>query len=109
MPDRQPDMGPGLLRLSANDNVLVATRPVGPGAAGVNGGGALALPGAVTLGHKVAARDIAAGEKILKYGVPIGSATQDIPVGCHVHLHNMRSDYTPTHALEETAKGRDDA
>jgi len=99
----------GLLRLSSADNVLVATGRVGPGHARVNGGEDIVLGDAVTLGHKVAARDITAGEKILKYGVPIGSATADIPAGAHVHLHNMKSDYTQTHALSETEKGGSDA
>lgn len=99
----------GLLRLSADDNVLVATGPVGPGLAAINGGGEIALLDAVTLGHKVAARDIAKGEKIMKYGVPIGSATTDIAAGQHVHVHNMQSDYTPTHSLNETATGGSDA
>lgn len=99
----------GLLRLAGGDNVLVATGPVGPGRAPLNGGGALELLDAVTLGHKVAARAIAAGEKIVKYGVPIGSATADIAAGAHVHVHNMQSDYTPTHMLAETAGGGKDA
>ena len=46
-------------------------------------------------------RHIAAGEKVLKYGAPIGSATRDIGQGEHVHLHNMRSDYLPTYTLDE--------
>ncbi|SDE59878.1 hypothetical protein SAMN05421538_108120 [Paracoccus isoporae] len=101
--------GSRLLRLDPADNVLVATGAVGPGPAGLHGGGTLRLLDAVTLGHKVAARDISAGEKILKYGVPIGSAVCNIAAGSHVHLHNMKSDYTPTHALAETAKGHPDA
>ena len=44
-------------------------------------------------GHKIALRSIACGEKIMKYGVPIGCATKDIPAGTWVHLHNMRSLY----------------
>lgn len=99
----------GLLRLSAADNVLVATAPVAVGRVAINGGGEIAVRDAVTLGHKVAARDIAKGEKILKYGAPIGSATMDIPAGAHVHLHNMKSDYTPTYALSETAEGGEHA
>ncbi len=38
---------------------------------------------------------------ILKYGAPIGVATQAIAAGAHVHVHNMRSDYTPTYHLED--------
>lgn len=107
MTDEDKPASSGLLRLSQADNVLVATGPVGPGLARVNGCDDITLLQSVTLGHKVAARDIAAGEKILKYGVPIGSATVDIAAGAHVHVHNMKSDYTPTHALSETAGGSD--
>ncbi len=106
---RKPVSSGGLLRLSDADNVLVATGPVGPGMAAINGGGQITLVEAVTLGHKVACRDIRKGEKILKYGVPIGSATAAICTGAHVHIHNMQSDYTPTHVLTETAQGGGDA
>ena len=44
-------------------------------------------------GHKLALRDIASGEKIIKYGVVIGRATADIPQGAWVHLHVMQSIY----------------
>lgn len=43
--------------------------------------------------HKVAVVDIAAGQPILKYGFPIGVATQPIARGQWVHLHNCRSSY----------------
>lgn len=46
----------------------------------------------VSLGHKVALRDIPAGEAVVKYGVRIGHATQAIPRGAWVHLHNLASD-----------------
>lgn len=56
------------------------------------------------LGHKLARRAIGAGEKIFKYGVAIGSATEPIAAGAHVHLHNMKSDYLPTFTLETERK-----
>ena len=34
-----------------------------------------------------------AGDPVIKYGARIGTATQDIVPGEHVHLHNMRSDF----------------
>ena len=52
------------------------------------------------LGHKVADRNIRKGEKIIKFGVPIGSAMEDIAIGSHVHLHNMKSDYISTYTLD---------
>ena len=47
----------------------------------------------IDFGHKVAVRAIKQGEKVLKYGLPIGSATRDIEAGEHVHVQNMKSDY----------------
>ncbi len=46
-------------------------------------------------------REIAPGEKIIKYGVPIGSAVLRISVGEHVHTHNIKSDYLPTYTWKE--------
>ncbi|HIC89711.1 MAG TPA: hypothetical protein EYP04_09970 [Anaerolineae bacterium] len=45
----------------------------------------------VPLGHKIAMRDIPEGDKVIEYGRPIGKATQAIPKGAHVHIHNIRS------------------
>jgi altronate hydrolase len=44
----------------------------------------------IPAGHKVAVRPIAAGSPIHKYGQAIGIASCDIPVGAHVHVHNVR-------------------
>jgi altronate dehydratase len=40
-------------------------------------------------GHKVAVAPIAAGEAVRRYGQVIGAATQPIPAGAHVHVHNL--------------------
>ncbi|AWS00299.1 UxaA family hydrolase [Metallosphaera hakonensis] len=45
----------------------------------------------IPLGHKIALRDIKQGEKLLKYGRPIGMATANISKGQHVHVHNLKS------------------
>jgi hypothetical protein len=50
-------------------------------------------------GHKIARRAIAVGEKVVKYGAPIGLATQPIQPGQHVHLHNVKSAYTASHVI----------
>lgn len=42
--------------------------------------------------HKIAVRDIAAGEPVVKYGEHIGIAAVDIPAGSHVHTHNVRNN-----------------
>ena len=46
----------------------------------------------VQFGHKYALRDIAEGEDVLKYGLPIGKATASIRAGEWVHVHNCRSE-----------------
>jgi len=46
---------------------------------------------AVPLGHKIALRDIHAGETVLKYGHDVGRATAEIGRGHHVHVHNMKT------------------
>lgn len=57
----------------------------------------IVLKALIHVGHKVALRHIVKGQKIIKYGVSIGSATQDIQVGEHVHLNNVKSDYIASH------------
>ncbi|HZG56265.1 UxaA family hydrolase [Paenibacillus sp.] len=43
----------------------------------------------VAFGHKVALVDIPEGTHVKKYGETIGRATASIPVGSHVHVHNI--------------------
>jgi altronate dehydratase small subunit len=43
----------------------------------------------IEFGHKFAVKMISKGEDILKYGEVIGSATTDIHIGEHVHIHNL--------------------
>jgi len=87
--------------LSPLDNIVVLTRSMEAGGSVGLGSGTYTLEHALGLGHKLACQDIGRGEKIFKYGAPIGSATRDIAEGEHVHLHNMKSDYLPTFTLEE--------
>lgn len=50
----------------------------------------LNLTAPIPFGHKVARRAIEKGSAVVKYGVVIGTATQHIPAGAHVHVHNCR-------------------
>jgi len=54
----------------------------------------------IVVGHKIARKNVLKGEKIIKYGVSIGSATQDIVFGEHIHMHNMKSDYIASHTRQ---------
>lgn len=42
-------------------------------------------------GHKYALTDIAKGEQVIKYGFPIGIASEDITKGEHIHSHNLKT------------------
>lgn len=95
-----------LLLLSPADNVLVCGRPVEAGDALEIDGHFFTAPQAVEAGHKIARHDLATGEKVFKYGAPIGSMTASAAAGDHVHLHNMKSDYIETHSRETASRAR---
>ena len=42
-------------------------------------------------GHKLALKNIASGDRVIKYGSTIGEAIADIPAGSWVHTHNLRT------------------
>lgn len=94
---------PRLLLLHPADNVLTVIRTLEPGDVVSVDGVCVTVAARLPIGHKVAARPIASGEKIMKYGAPIGSAKRAIALGEHVHTHNIRSDYIPTFARGEGA------
>ena len=90
-----------LLRIHRADNVLIVVRSVKPGDRELIDGGDIVFTQEIAIGHKVAARDIRAGEKVYKCGVPIGSAKEKVPAGGHIHLHNLKSDYIATYTLDK--------
>ena len=60
----------------------------------------------VPVGHKIARTLLRVGDKVLKYGAPIGSVTADVRAGEHVHLHNMKSDYIASHGRDAASEQR---
>ncbi len=79
------------LRTDPKDNVAIVVQPVRPGdileyAPGLTIEAAAEIP----TGHKIALKTIPAGEMVIKFGVPIGEATADIPAGTHAHIHNIK-------------------
>jgi altronate dehydratase len=85
-----------ILLLAPEDNVVVACCDLPAGTELSIDGAVVRLDREVPIGHKIARRPIAEGEKVIKYGAPIGSAREAIAKGAHVHTHNLRSDYIPT-------------
>ena len=89
------------IRIHPLDNVAVALTDLHAGetVAGIT------LREDVPAGHKVALAPLHPGDKVIKYGCPIGHATVEVAPGRWLHTHNVRTDlsdtltytYTPTH------------
>jgi len=45
----------------------------------------------IPLGHKLALKDFAIGDTVIKYGNEIGKVVQPIKAGQHVHVHNLKT------------------
>lgn len=95
-------------QVHCSDNVATALDELKPGVARVNGDsmeGQVEVLEKIPRGHKIAIKDISKGEKIIKYGITIGVATQDIKKGFWVHLHNMKSQYDERSSKLDFVKG----
>ena len=89
-----------LLRIDARDNVLVVRNQISPGDEEEIDGVKVIFKQEVTFGQKISSKEIKKGENVIKFGRSIGSATEDILLGEHVHLHNLKSDYISTYTLD---------
>ncbi len=46
----------------------------------------------IPLGHKIALADMSEGDKVIKYGFPIGRVSAPIGKGGHLHVHNTKTE-----------------
>lgn len=95
-----------LILLHPQDNVLICVRAIEAGDILPASGGTIPAREGIAIGHKIARTPLKVGDKIIKYGAPIGSMTADAATGDWVHMHNMKSDYISSHtrtALEDGA------
>ncbi|MDH2999840.1 altronate hydrolase [Chelonobacter oris] len=81
-----------MIQINPADNVAVALQDLAAGQHIALNGHELTVQRAVARGHKIALQPIAAGERVVKYGYPIGHAIQPIEVGEHVHVHNTKTN-----------------
>lgn len=86
-----------MLLLDERDNVVVCCRPVRRGEHIVAPGVDVVAQEDVERGHKIARCALEAGDKVIKYGMTIGSMSAPSAAGAWVHLHNMESDYLKAH------------
>ena len=84
-----------LLIMEPKDNVAVSTSVVNKGSSlnYMEGSAQKELTAStdVPIYHKIALREIPQGCLVYKYGHIIGEATENIPAGAHVHIHNLKS------------------
>lgn len=80
------------IKLNPNDNVVVAIDDIKAGEVicGVTASDDIAR------GHKMAIAEIPQGENVIKYGYPIGHATENIKPGQWVHSHNIKTNLSST-------------
>ncbi|MCC7041672.1 MAG: UxaA family hydrolase [Burkholderiales bacterium] len=45
----------------------------------------------IPIGHKVALRDMAVGDTVIKYGLDMGKVVAPIHAGEHAHVHNIKT------------------
>lgn len=45
----------------------------------------------IPIGHKVALKDMTAGDTVLKYGIDMGKVIAPIKAGEHAHVHNIKT------------------
>ena len=94
---------PAIYRVAADDDVAVALRDLASQETISVGDRSILVTDAIPRGHKVAIRPVSAGQAVRKYSWPIGRATADIPVGAHVHSHNLETLLSGTDEYEYTA------
>ena len=83
--EKQDDVGVAVLDIGAGTEIGAATlegEPVG----------VVKVIQDIPLGHKVALHDLSPNQNVTEYGNSIGRATQNIVIGEHVHIHNLRTN-----------------
>lgn len=78
-----------IIKLDSSDNVIVVLEDLQKGDLVEWNGEQITLVNDVKLGHKIAISSIEKGEKVIKYGFPIGVASTKIAQGEHVHSNNL--------------------
>ncbi|EPZ45525.1 MULTISPECIES: UxaA family hydrolase [Alicyclobacillus] len=81
-----------ILRIHDHDNVGVVTESISKGDVVTFSDEILQATEDILRGHKIALVDIPEGTNIVKYGYPIGHATQYIAKGEWVHTHNVQTN-----------------
>lgn len=80
------------IKINDNDNVIIALENLNNGDQLSVGTEHILITQDIPSGHKVATKTIYPNDNIIKYGFPIGHATEQIQIGSHVHTHNVKTN-----------------
>ena len=80
------------LKINPVDNVAVAISPLAKGTVISVEGQEVTLVTDVPAGHKVALKDIAEGENVIKYGFPIGHAIHPVAKGAYLNHDDIKTN-----------------
>ncbi len=80
-----------IIKINGNDNVAVAVETLKKGMVVSAGGRNIEVLQRIPAGHKIALAPISAASPVIKYGYPIGNASEDIQPGEWVHTHNLKT------------------
>ena len=83
-------MSKSYVQIDSKDNIIVAITPLEKGMLASINGTEVVLQENIKQKHKFALHDFAIGDKIYMYGVLIGKATQEIPKGTAITIHNVK-------------------
>lgn len=95
------------IHINPSDNVAVALCPLSAGKVIEINGSPIQLAEDIPAGHKIALRDFAADEEVVKYGFPIGHTVTAVRKGQWLNERNVRTNlsglgcYTYTPKFEE--------
>ncbi|WP_167618414.1 UxaA family hydrolase [Maribellus sediminis] len=84
------------IKINPVDNVVIALKDFSAGDKLVVDGQELEIKNDIPKGHKIAVLAIGENEDIIKYGAPIGHATQSIAAGEHIHVQNLKTNLSGT-------------
>jgi len=79
------------IKIHPGDNTAVALIPLSAGKAITLEGRTVILKENIPQGHKFALSPVPEGSPVIKYGSPIGSASENIPAGAWIHTHNLKT------------------
>ena len=81
-----------ILKINPADNVVVAIQPQSAGAVIEVDGKQITVLEDVPAGHKIAIKDLAEGENVIKYGFPIGHAREAKKAGSWMNENNIKTN-----------------